>query len=258
MTAPQLYARGLGESCPESEYRCFFCGASCDDAHSATIHVSNSFIGFGDVAQPASKFVCHGCVLATREKIEIPGYDKLQKVRNFSWIITANSVKSYTKANLDVLRETCINPPSPPFAIVLAVSGQKQLIYRAAVNESRDEITVQFETDQVSYRPEQLIERLTLCHRICAATGKPAMTEPPTASLSIRLAHHFREFEPLTIWYEIWQEPLSRLAAFLCINKEGCLNEFPCEFDDPKPAPGVRRQLVSAPAGGIGGPGLFG
>ena len=65
-------------------------------------------------------------------------------------------------------------------------SGQKNLIYRAPINQSADLITVQFELEHVTYRPVDLVTRLDLAKRV-RRSGKPALVESPSAKLARRL-----------------------------------------------------------------------
>jgi hypothetical protein len=121
----------------------------------------------------------------------------------------------------------CKNIPEPPFSIIIADSGQKQLIFRAPVAMSRDVFPVMLEEEIIDVIPDQLTERLRLVTPIVAATGKPALLEAITIGTFIAYEKHHGNIEALEEWQKIQREPLSRLAAWLSMNKEEAQNEYP-------------------------------
>lgn len=255
MTTPQLLAMANGRNVGGA-HRCFFCGAPCDESYPRDKHISDTFTGWGDVAFSRSRFICSGCVIATDEA------DRSLRPRMYSWIITASSALRYSKGKIPEIRQWCLAPPTPPFALVVAVSGQKHLLYRAPVNHVSGIVTAQVELEQVTYRPSELSARLSLAMEICAASGKPALAEPPTGGLIARLAQGGASIESIEKWFTVCAEPLSRLCAFICPPKEESQNERrnsnPNPIVDTGPAPDVRRPSVAAKTGGADGPGLFG
>jgi CRISPR type IV-associated protein Csf1 len=260
MTTPELLASAMGEPFNAGPHNCLMCGASCTDRHARSEVVKDTFTGWAGVPYPQSLVVCHGCWLATREM------DRSNRPRLFTWIITNHRADKYTKAHLSIIAHACINPPVPPFGICIATSGKKHLLYRTPVNLSRDSITVMLEEEPVSFAPCDLAERIELCSRIAAAAGKPALANGATMRLAIALPQYWKNWEPiLEKWLKIGQQPLSRLAAFLCPNMEGSSNEYPSDIATPAlsildstAAPKAQRRRVPAAIGGIDGPGLFG
>lgn len=230
-SVPALYALAHGERC-DGPLRCYYCGAPCDGTFPAGAYVKDSFTGRSEVANPGSPAVCRGCVLCLRESAEVPLIDGTRRavtkaaVRSWSWVVTSSSAVAASKAHLDALRAACLDPPAPPFAIVLSDSGQKHLLYRGAVNRVGDPVTVTLETLRVTCRRAELHSRLALCGRLVAATGKPALSEPPDARLGMAVVGRYRDGEALIEeWERAWQEPLSRLAAWLSPPKEVCERE---------------------------------
>lgn len=73
--------------------------------------------------------------------------------RMCSWVITKTEAIAATKGHIDYLRGVCLSPPEPPYTISIAVSGQKHVLYRAAVCYSRDVITVTLEGEAITYTP---------------------------------------------------------------------------------------------------------
>jgi len=174
------------------------------------------------------------------------------RVRCFSWVITAQQAQAATKADLAYLRNVCLNPPPPPCAIVLSDSGQKHLLYRGVVNHARDPLTVTLETERITYWIAKLRTRLSLCGHLIAATGKPALSEPPDARLGMAVIGRYRDGEAfINQWQYVWQEPLSRLASWLSPPKEVCERDYPSDIapDDSSPTAGAQLRRVSAATG---------
>lgn len=212
----------LGEGqLARGERHCFYCGADCNDSRSTAEYVKHSFTDWPSVQAPASEYVCVGCELATQEKAEINGRSG-QKRRNYSWLITAGRAVALTKANLPELRTPCFAPPEPPWALAIAASGQKQLLYRTPVNYDRELITVQLETERVTFRPAELAERYAQAEALVPGLGKTKLLDGywPTG-LVLRLASLYPDADQrLDRWRQVCGEPLSRLAAFLVPGKE--------------------------------------
>lgn len=241
---------------PVGSRHCFYCGGKCAEGQSipASEHVKKSFTSRDTVA--GGDLVCLGCVAAMDERATIQLADgtvrEKQKVRCYSWVITHDKPIAATKSHRQWLLETCLSPPEPPFVIMLSDSGQKHLLYRAAVCHSREVITITLEDQRITYTPDELRERLLLCKKIAAATGKPAILESPSPSAQMRVLEHFADESLLADWLSVREHPLTRLAAWLTpASKE-------CQIDFPKPnaklATKTRRadnRTVQATLGGL-------
>jgi len=228
MTAPQLYAAALRRPRPTGNQFCFWCGAPCHVDFTVREYVPKTFSGYAEVAMPDSRYLCGGCVAATDEP------DRQHRPRQKSWVIESTRARDFTGKQPDELAAICVAPPPPPFAIVLALSGKKHLIYRAAVNFTAEAaITVQLEDRRVTYRPDELRSRLALCGRLCAAWGKPALLRMPTPGRIVFAAQRYADPSDLFQWPRIWDEPLSRLAAALSPGKETCELRYPADAVGP-------------------------
>jgi CRISPR type IV-associated protein Csf1 len=222
-TACQLLALAeLGrERLDVGDQRCFFCGAACDESRPAKKKVKKTFTDWPSVANPSGDFVCAGCMLALEEKADIAGRSR-QKRRNYTWLLTAAAATPLTKAQLDRIRAVCLNPPEPPWALTIADSGQKQLLYRTPVNHDRATVTVQLETEQVTYRPAELAARYRQAlDLVQGGIGKSKLLdEYLPIGLVLRLAQVYDDADVrLDAWRRVRGEPLSRLAVFLCPGK---------------------------------------
>lgn len=231
MRLPELLAKAHGKPC-QGCARCCFCGANADQI----FELPKSFTAKDLLANPTSRFLCNGCHLCLEERGEAV-YPNGTKVtftkayrRMLSHVITESSVIQATKAHISFLRERCTNPPDPPFAISIAVSGQKHTLFRGVVCHSREIVTVGFEGELVTYRPSQLVARLSLTGKLVAATGKPALSETPSSSFWFRVCERYENGAGLCEeWIGEKDSPLSRLAAFLTPRKEDSEREYPSD-----------------------------
>lgn len=227
-TATQLFSTARGLPLRTGDYRCYFCGGHCSTDTPQSSLVGKSFTARDTVC--GGDWVCDGCVTAMDERATITlacgERREQQKVRGYSWVI-GRVATAATKSHRDWLLGQCLVPPSPPFAICISDSGQKHLLYRAIVCHSNKQCAVTLEGERVCYTPPQLRDRLELCRRLVAATGKPALAESLSPSAAMRIIAHHGDESLVTVWLAVREEPLSRLAAWLCEPKEECLARYP-------------------------------
>ena len=232
-SVPDLVAVAAGESRGGNE-RCFFCGAVCDGTYPVSRFVKDSFTGWSSVATPASQSVCVGCSLCFRDAadfIQIDGTPRsLAKnaIRSFSWVVTSASFRAASPAHMDLIRQVCLDPPSPPYAIVLSVSGQTHQLYRGLLVNDPKMAGVTLEGEPIRYHAHDLRSRLDLATRICAATGKPALALPINSTSATRIIQRRPDgVTDLEEWLAVRLFPLSRLAAWLCPTKETAERDYP-------------------------------
>lgn len=228
MTAPVLFAIARGEPYSPGSNRCFYCGAPCGETHRSSDLVKDSFTARDTVC--GGDWVCGGCVASMNELASVVLANgerrELQRVRCYTWVISESKAVAATKSHREWLLQTCINPPQPPYVICLSDSGQKHLLYRAAVNHSREEITVTLEGERITYQPCQLTKRVKLCKQVAAALGKPALFGSLSINQQMSLATYF-DAGTLSAWLSVRSEPLTRLAAWFTPAKKECEIEFP-------------------------------
>ena len=260
---PELFATALGKRCV-GEHRCYYCGSPADETIPTSVHVGAGFTARDACACPGSPWVCIGCGIVHRDAV-IPEYADPQRCREFSWIVTSTSATAYLTAltvavpdalsraeksartdadrdaaklaklrhrreQLTSLRNAVLSPPAPPFAIVLTIGGRTHQLYRGIVCHDAARPTLTLEMERITYTPAELAERIDLCKQIIAATGKPRLADPPSASLVCSLQQHYApgsEIRLISAWEPIWNSPLTRLALFLSPIKEECELEYP-------------------------------
>ncbi len=263
-SVPHLLAMAFGEDCVGEE-RCALCGAPADGSRTVKEWIKSSFTDRNLMARPASRFVCAGCALSLRENCEVPLTDgttvlrTTSAMRGSSWLISETKAMSANLGSLAALRDACLDPRSfagceSAWAIVLADSGQKHLIYRGVLNGPLGAgpdpaCCATLEGERIAYRPSELRDRIDLCSRLIAATGKPALAEAPSFRFAQSVMDHWGEDEGqrrLDMWVRVRRDPLSRLAAWLSPNREACrlLHPFipplsppssPSSESEPKP-----------------------
>jgi CRISPR type IV-associated protein Csf1 len=221
ITAPQLFA---GIKFPEGWQSCYYCGGQCAEDHLTADYVKPTFTNRDIVRRPASPYGCKGCVacFTDRDITLIDGENrKDQWTRLYSWVFTETVQIAATKAHLKELTHIILNPPEPPFGIVLATSGQKQLLFRSFIAWDRENFPLLLEDECIMVSPIALAERIALAKRVIAAIGKPGLAEIGFQS-AIRFCDYYENLEDFYSWQLVMHEPLSRLAAYLSPSQKDC------------------------------------
>ena len=266
MTASQLFAKYS----PSGDERCYYCGGACGTEHTAKNYVKPTFTNRDIVAYPSSPYVCHGCMESLRSDLPlirmIDGVErgpdatktdnvKPQRVRMYSWIVTESGPIAATKAHITRLREVVLSPPDPPFVIVLATSGQKNLLFRAPVAWDRYRYPLLLEEETIDVNVDELRDRLALVTQVVAVVGKPGAVADTTIGQAIQFDKHYGNLDVFDAWEAVKPHPISRLAAWLAPNKESAKNEYPGIERGELPAKTRRtgRRAEKAPGNGTSG-----
>lgn len=222
-TASYLYAP---DKHIDGKERCFYCGISCDESHTVKDNVKPTFTNFDEVVCPASKFVCGPCLASTTglaTTTDIDGETRTGRAgapRMYSWILSEKGNSAFNKKHLEFARQTVLDPPDPPFAIVLAESGQKQLIFRTLVNHDRDNFIVQLEDKRIHVERQKLSSMLELATMVSAAIGKKALQSPVDTGCYFSCVEFWGDEEFLEQWINVHSTPTGQLAAWLCKGRD--------------------------------------
>ena len=206
-------------------HRCYFCGASCGDEFPTKDHVQDTFTNRDVVHFPGSEYCCPGCIEASGQGpdqmemldgvIRVRENARGMQPRMYSWIITASKRWAATKAHIAQIRAFILDPPDPPFVVVLADSGQKQLLFRAPVAHDRDRFPVLLEDQVIDVDRERLVTALEAADKLAEAIGKPGLLSPPSMSLWVACEAHHGTTDPMDTWGEWRNTSIGRLAAWL-------------------------------------------
>jgi CRISPR type IV-associated protein Csf1 len=228
ITAPQLFAGILD---PTGNEYCFYCGGICGQENPVSKHVKDTFTNRDIVRRPASGFICLGCVCTLNERADINLANEetrtAQKTRLYSWIFSASGRVAYTKAHLEQIAAIILlGPPEPPFGVVLATSGQKQLLFRSVLAWSRDDFPVMLEEEIITVSRLNLFKKMQLASIIIAAIGKPSLSEMES-NHAIRYFDYYGNLDAFGLWKKEMHNPINRLALYLSPNQKECQNEHP-------------------------------
>jgi len=226
ITAPQLFA---GITDPKGNEFCFYCGGVCGEDYSVKKYVKDTFTNRDIVRRPASQFICGGCVACfeDRDITLINGEQRSnQWTRLYSWVFTRTSQTAATMGHLKELTETILNPPEAPFGIVLATSGQKQLLFRSLIAWSRDNFPIMLEDEIITVSRKNLKEKLNLAKMVIAAIGKPSLSKMENYH-AIRYYDYYGNVGSFLLWKEEMHNPINRLALYLSPSQKECQNEHP-------------------------------
>lgn len=211
--------------------KCYYCNNNCFHQNYIKDYLKPTFTNHDIAKCPDSKYICDECIWAFATNTEdiylIDGEIKKNSTpRLFSWIITDKKIAA-TKKHIKELRDIILNPPNPPFKIVLSDSGQKHLLFRAIWAQSQDNYPVQFEEERIIVNVAELQRRLIIADKLSAAIGKVAIKNCSKMSYAITVNNYHGNLTDYENWLNIYNEPLSRLAAWLAKNKEEAGYEYP-------------------------------
>jgi hypothetical protein len=149
-----------------------------------------------------------------------PTKTKPQHVCQYSWVITRDKAVAFTKAHIVELRRICLDPPKPPFAVVLADSSQKQLLWQTPVCQSRDMCVIRLEDEIIEYAVCDLAEALNVAGQVAAIVGKPSLTDRLDPRAWAGIIDATGDVAVAEQWEELRCTPVGRLAAWLAPSKK--------------------------------------
>lgn len=143
-----------------------------------------------------------------------------QKARNYSWVITPESQRAATKAHLSQLRDVCLDPPFPCAVCVRDGLGKTHELHRTPIVRAWP-MRVNFDGLIAVFDREQLTSRLELCRAIVRVLGKGGDTAKMVFESHDAHVWGWRLGDDLIgEWMAVRNQPLTRLAWFLCEGKK--------------------------------------
>jgi len=141
--------------------------------------------------------------------------------RMYSWFLTKEKQLAFTKAHVHLIRDILLNPPEPPFSVIISDSGQKNLIFRAPVAVDRFHFPVLLEDERIEVPVSALHDFVFTASRISSKMGKPVLSERGDYSINhFIMARKAGVGEELRIWEVVKSLPLARLAAWIAPPKD--------------------------------------
>lgn len=142
---------------------CWLCGGP---THSVGWHLKDgippTFTDFNQAKAPWSLSACGACVAmsssaAYAKYAEVKGLPTTfpvkegKKPRALNWLYFSHVITPdvYYQPDRPQWRELLLNPPEPPFIMSMAVNGKKHVIFRACINNSREEFFVQADEERI-------------------------------------------------------------------------------------------------------------
>lgn len=192
MRATHLLVPGHVET--DTGHKCCICGCGTSNALLGKDYFGDTFRDYREMQDRLSPYICSMCALSLKDVpcgvvTYIDGSTKTPRSekrglgwRFFSWVLEEGKAPiGATKAHCKELRDVMAHPPvEKKFAIIIADSGQKQLIYRLDAQfilSERTPYLVQFETEQVLINTE-FWKLLGIADRIASVVGKMRVLEP--------------------------------------------------------------------------------
>ena len=235
MRATHLIVPGHVEK--DTGEKCCICGCGTSDALKGRDFFGDTFRDYREMQCRLSPYICELCALSLKDVPSgvvtyLDGSKKTPRSalrglgwRFFSWyLVEGEDPVGATKAHCKELRAVMARPPvGKYFAIIIADSGQKQLIYRLdaqRIDAPGAAYTVQFETEQVLI-DGNFWRLLGITDRIAGAVGKTRVLEPPGYLALAKCLEKYgdgfiQDFDFFTARIDT---PQARLCGFLALSE---------------------------------------
>jgi hypothetical protein len=147
--------------------RCFLCGEQIQEGIPTKHVFSDVFTDWNRSRYPIGTHVCPACAFTI-----LTNPNGRVSLRNFSFVAAD---KLYLPNRIE-MRRFLLEPPEPPFLIVLAVSQKKHLAFKGTVSYSRDIFTVMLEETEVIVNRKEFARLLAIVEHFLFAFTKTEIT----------------------------------------------------------------------------------
>ncbi|MGD9893455.1 MAG: hypothetical protein AB7R89_16095 [Dehalococcoidia bacterium] len=142
---------------PGPDTTCYLCAGPTDGAGwPVKLAIPVTFTNVNRAADPTSRTVCQACVYTSATEpwkayVAVHPAMGLKDKHPLSWRSYSHlfSAAGHECPSRSRWREILLDPPAPPFLAVVAESGQKHILFRAAVAYDGDVFPVQVEEERV-------------------------------------------------------------------------------------------------------------
>lgn len=150
----------------------------------------------------ASVSICAGCAFCL----------SMRELRNYSILVTVDKLQHPSRSQW---RDILISPPEPPFAMCLAVSGQKHLTFKAPVNLERERYIVLLEERDIHVIPSKIKYCIDAVEDLYVWFSKDEISTGRYSQHKIKECG-LRRWKDLELAVDSWRKmPLFDLALFV-------------------------------------------
>lgn len=143
--------------------RCFLCGEQIQEGIPTKHVFSDVFTDWNRSRYPIGTHVCPACAFTI-----LTNPNGRVSLRNFSFVAAD---KLYLPNRIE-MRQFLLEPPEPPFLIVLAVSQKKHLCFKGTVSYNREIYTVMMEETEVIINRKEFTRLLAIVEHFLFAFTK--------------------------------------------------------------------------------------
>ena len=133
--------------------QCYLCGKEITEGFPRKTVIKPTFTDVPYARAPRSQTVCAECTFCLSNK----------PLRMYSILASPNQLKHPIRGEW---RDTLLNPPEPPFVLVLATSGQKWLHFKGRVNFKRDDYWILLEEMVIQVNRAKLANLLLVIEQL--------------------------------------------------------------------------------------------
>ncbi|MFZ3132836.1 MAG: hypothetical protein WA125_17460 [Desulfosporosinus sp.] len=138
---------------PTTDRNCYLCGKEITEGFPRKTVIKPTFTDTPYARAPRSQTICRECTFCLSNK----------PLRMYSILATPFALKHPIRGEW---RDTLLDPPEPPFVLVLATSGQKWLHFKGRVNFKRDNYWILLEEVVIQVSRSKLANLLDVIERL--------------------------------------------------------------------------------------------
>lgn len=158
------------------DFECWLCGGDTERKgwHSKDV-IGSAFTDSNSAKATHSQTVCYSCAALMKKEgwelaCEKHGHSPYFPIKDnkppflSNWMFSSHvfSLQGWLRPEQKEIRDILLNPPPPPFVITLAAVGKKHVIFRAVINQSRNDYFVQLDDETIFISRREFSELLAI------------------------------------------------------------------------------------------------